>query len=68
MAKKRFTAPCYEVIHFSNKVLTTSGDCSCYDELLGEMEVDCTGDGSGCGCRENYGTGANCVPCDKYQG
>lgn len=60
MSKKAFIAPHHEVVRFNNSVISTSV-CTCYDELLGNLGVDCTNDGSGCGCPENYGFGANCV-------
>ena len=57
---KEFKKPSCKIIRFNNDVIATSG-CSCYDPRLGDLGVDCTNDGSGCGCPQNYGQGANCV-------
>lgn len=65
MGKKNFKEPYVQVVHFNNSVISTS--CSCYDELMGVMGDDCTGDGAVCTCQVNHVAGTmNCTPCEVY--
>ena len=65
---KNFVKPVYEVVRFSNNVLTAS-NCGCWDgEDDWGIGANCTGDIAECTCSNNHIVGtANCTPCPEYQ-
>jgi len=63
---KNFEKPSCEVIWFDNAVIATSA-CGCYDEDMGILPKNCTGDVGYCSCTVNHNpAGDNCTPCGAH--
>lgn len=69
MGEKMFQEPIFEVIHFTEQIVTTSS-CGCFDEEWCLMDyANCNDDGVICECQVNHVAGtANCTPCGNYNG
>lgn len=64
---KTFGKPVCEVIRFNSGFIATS-TCACYDEDLGVLPKNCTGDVSYCACGVNHSPASdNCTPCSEWQ-